>query len=188
MHFQAVDYIKKQLLKLRIIKYRGSTSLNKERKIKMAKKKIEENIEMEEIVEKKTKSKKKKDDVESKLNEIGNNGFDDIENDNVSSNMISEENEEVILPIVEHCVNCGQEFIVFPSEQKFYKSKGYEMPKRCPICRAEKNSVTQIKCIDCNKIFSIDGKEAEYYKKNNLNIPKRCKQCREFKRIRNTSK
>lgn len=36
------------------------------------------------------------------------------------------------------CVNCGEKFEFTDSEQSFYKSKNFDMPKRCKSCRKSK--------------------------------------------------
>jgi hypothetical protein len=36
------------------------------------------------------------------------------------------------------CWECGERFIFEVAEQKFYKSKGFNYPKRCPVCRERK--------------------------------------------------
>ena len=36
------------------------------------------------------------------------------------------------------CADCGQEFTVSEEEAKWYKDKGFEMPKRCPDCRKKR--------------------------------------------------
>jgi len=33
------------------------------------------------------------------------------------------------------CMDCKNEFTLNKGEQDFYKSKGFEMPKRCKACR-----------------------------------------------------
>lgn len=33
---------------------------------------------------------------------------------------------------------CGEPFTFTAGEQKFYESKGFQQPKRCPACRAKK--------------------------------------------------
>ena len=38
-----------------------------------------------------------------------------------------------------NCVDCGKEFTLTEGEIKFYKSKGFELPKRCKECRDKKN-------------------------------------------------
>jgi DNA-directed RNA polymerase subunit RPC12/RpoP len=37
------------------------------------------------------------------------------------------------------CWDCGERFILKVEEQKFFKLKGYEPPKRCPACRERKS-------------------------------------------------
>lgn len=97
----------------------------------------------------------------------------------------AEEDSEVLHPITIKCIKCGEEFVMIPSEQKFFTSKGYSFPKRCPNCRINKANKVTIKCVDCGASFEMDGREVDYFNRNGLNLPKRCKQCRQFKRERN---
>lgn len=92
---------------------------------------------------------------------------------------------EILEEKVIHCEDCGKEFIISPSEQKFYNKKGYNLPKRCFDCRKNKKKINVFTCIDCGKEFEITGSEIDYYKKNSLEIPKRCKKCRGFKKEKN---
>jgi len=36
------------------------------------------------------------------------------------------------------CVLCGRNFTWAAGEQKFYKSKGFQVPTHCPSCRAQR--------------------------------------------------
>lgn len=46
--------------------------------------------------------------------------------------------------LVEICKDCGKEFVITGSEQKFYESKQLAFPKRCAECRvARKNNNAQ---------------------------------------------
>lgn len=36
------------------------------------------------------------------------------------------------------CKECGQEFEVSEKEERFFKSKGLEIPKRCKECRLKR--------------------------------------------------
>lgn len=36
------------------------------------------------------------------------------------------------------CIDCGREFTLTVSGQEFFKSKGWEEPKRCKACRIKK--------------------------------------------------
>lgn len=84
------------------------------------------------------------------------------------------------------CQDCGKEFQLTPAEQKFYKAKGYSLPKRCPECREKKhNNIIKIKCVDCGKEFELDGYQQEYFAKKGQVLPKRCRACRDLKRMRN---
>lgn len=39
-----------------------------------------------------------------------------------------------------NCVQCGTTFTFSPEDQEFHASRGYQDPKRCPSCRAERRS------------------------------------------------
>jgi Zn finger protein HypA/HybF involved in hydrogenase expression len=41
------------------------------------------------------------------------------------------------------CIQCGNEFIVTPSEQKRCIERKFDMPKRCPECRKHKAKIKQ---------------------------------------------
>ena len=36
------------------------------------------------------------------------------------------------------CVDCGQTFLLGASEQRFYRERGLELPKRCKDCRSKR--------------------------------------------------
>ena len=38
------------------------------------------------------------------------------------------------------CVQCGNDFTFSAEDQAFHASRGYQDPKRCPTCRAERRS------------------------------------------------
>jgi hypothetical protein len=38
------------------------------------------------------------------------------------------------------CQDCGTEFIFSIAEQKFYEEKGFNLPKRCRLCRQKRKS------------------------------------------------
>ena len=38
------------------------------------------------------------------------------------------------------CKDCGKEFTVLEQEQKWYKDRDFDLPKRCPDCRQAKRS------------------------------------------------
>ena len=38
------------------------------------------------------------------------------------------------------CVQCGNPFTFTANDQEFHASRGYQDPKRCPTCRAERRS------------------------------------------------
>jgi CxxC-x17-CxxC domain-containing protein len=38
------------------------------------------------------------------------------------------------------CVQCGQDFTFSAEDQQYHAERGYQDPKRCPTCRAERRS------------------------------------------------
>lgn len=38
------------------------------------------------------------------------------------------------------CVQCSQDFTFSAEDQQFHAERGYQDPKRCPTCRAERRS------------------------------------------------
>jgi CxxC-x17-CxxC domain-containing protein len=38
------------------------------------------------------------------------------------------------------CVQCGQDFTFSADDQQYHAERGYQDPKRCPTCRAERRS------------------------------------------------
>lgn len=119
----------------------------------------------------------------------------DFENDDIFDPDFSQEDSEakevakgtgVIYPVTLSCCDCGEGFTVSPGKQKFFTEKGWELPKRCPVCASKKRDVTSIICVDCGATFTIDYNEEKYFRDNGLELPKRCKQCRDFKRERNS--
>lgn len=38
------------------------------------------------------------------------------------------------------CVQCGSEFTFSSEDQEFHAGRGYQDPKRCPSCRAERRT------------------------------------------------
>jgi CxxC-x17-CxxC domain-containing protein len=38
------------------------------------------------------------------------------------------------------CVQCGSEFTFSADDQEFHAGRGYQDPKRCPTCRAERRN------------------------------------------------
>jgi CxxC-x17-CxxC domain-containing protein len=38
------------------------------------------------------------------------------------------------------CAQCGNEFTFSADDQQFHASRGYQDPKRCPSCRAERRA------------------------------------------------
>ena len=94
--------------------------------------------------------------------------------------------EKTVLEVKKQiCIDCGNEFIITPAEQKFYIKKGYELPKRCNECRNHKRDSNTFTCVDCGKEFTLTRATINYYERNNLMIPKRCEECRSYKKQRN---
>lgn len=96
--------------------------------------------------------------------------------------------DQVLDPIEITCAKCGETFKMYPSEQNYFKKKGFELPKMCKACRDKRKILTEFICCDCGKPFALMQKEIDYYTNNNLNLPKRCRSCLEGKRIRNKEK
>lgn len=38
------------------------------------------------------------------------------------------------------CAQCGQDFAFSADDQQFHSERGYQDPKRCPACRAERRA------------------------------------------------
>ena len=38
-----------------------------------------------------------------------------------------------------NCMQCGNQFTITSHEQERLLSKGFDLPKRCPVCRKNKN-------------------------------------------------
>jgi CxxC-x17-CxxC domain-containing protein len=38
------------------------------------------------------------------------------------------------------CAQCGQDFTFTADDQRFHAERGYQDPKRCPTCRAERRA------------------------------------------------
>jgi len=38
------------------------------------------------------------------------------------------------------CAQCGSEFTFSADDQQYHASRGYQDPKRCPSCRAERRN------------------------------------------------
>ena len=56
------------------------------------------------------------------------------------------------------CEDCGKQFVWTSGEQEFYKTKGFEAPRRCPECRSKRKTermatrqMTKITCSKCGK-------------------------------------
>ncbi|HLJ66359.1 MAG TPA: CxxC-x17-CxxC domain-containing protein [Chloroflexota bacterium] len=39
-----------------------------------------------------------------------------------------------------NCAQCGQDFTFSADDQQYHAERGYQDPKRCPTCRAERRS------------------------------------------------
>lgn len=85
--------------------------------------------------------------------------------------------------IIRTCVECNKPFSIPPAEQKFYESKGMELPKRCSECRAKRGKRIKFTCVDCNKEFFLFETNVEFYKSHGLELPKRCRSCIEDKKM-----
>lgn len=80
------------------------------------------------------------------------------------------------------CIDCNKPFSISPAEQKYFESKGMELPKRCSECRKKRGKRQEFVCVDCNKPFFLYETNVEFFKKNGLELPKRCKNCIEDKK------
>ena len=59
------------------------------------------------------------------------------------------------------CIQCEREFEFPPAEQKYFKDKGFDDPKRCPTCRRNKTRAIQ------TKMRKKDEKWQRYWNKLN---------------------
>lgn len=109
--------------------------------------------------------------------------MDEIKNV-VVTDMANPPSEELNV-ITGKCIECGNEFTIAPSEQKFYIFHSFNFPKRCFDCRNHKRDVFTFTCVDCGKEYTMDASTLNFYKRNNLIAPKRCTACREIKKQRN---
>ena len=91
---------------------------------------------------------------------------------------------EVLKPIVLTCVECGQEFIISPAEQKFFAKMSYELPKRCIDCRDSNKKETKFTCVDCGAEFTMKGSELSFSKKRGFKVPQRCPRFRNCTKLR----
>src|SRR5262245_11913742 len=42
------------------------------------------------------------------------------------------------------CIQCGRNFILSYSEQRYYRERGWNLPRRCDACRAERRQGQEI--------------------------------------------
>lgn len=40
--------------------------------------------------------------------------------------------------LTKQCVDCGEDWVLTAGEQRFFKMKGFDFPKRCKRCRVRK--------------------------------------------------
>lgn len=60
-------------------------------------------------------------------------------------------------PISFTCKDCGNGFVITPEEQRYFKSMGYELPKRCLPCRqARKNAKKSAEAEEKAKLKAIE--------------------------------
>lgn len=45
--------------------------------------------------------------------------------------------------VIRSCVECGQDFTISTEQQNFFHSRGWELPKRCKVCREKRNQERQ---------------------------------------------
>lgn len=100
------------------------------------------------------------------------------------------ENEEqnFVEEIVRTCKDCGDEFTVSASEQKFYSEHGLEFPQRCPNCRDARKQAKVITCVECGTQFTMMAGEIDFYERNGFQLPKRCPECRKARKQRNENR
>ena len=122
--------------------------------------------------------------MEFKTESIPKEGFDFLGEENGNTQNQGQTQYSVVEPITKVC-SCGQVFIISPAEQKFYHSKGFKLPKKCPECRKHKNEVTKFICKDCNKEFAMTANEISFFKNRGYEVPKRCPECRAFRKASN---
>lgn len=86
--------------------------------------------------------------------------------------------------MVKTCVDCGKQFAISESVQKYMRDNGLSLPKRCKDCRTKRKDrlSESIVCSDCGELFTFTASEQEYYRDHNLVRPKRCKKCRDIRR------
>lgn len=86
------------------------------------------------------------------------------------------------------CKECGVTFVVSASEVEYLKRRcgdSFNLPKRCPICRAKKGQIFRtVECAKCHEPFTISLLEKDDYIRRGLELPKRCPKCREKLRRR----
>ena len=54
------------------------------------------------------------------------------------------------------CKDCGREFVISDSEEKFFKDKNLELPKRCSECRKKKRNYKNSKTSNVNEDRSFN--------------------------------
>jgi hypothetical protein len=80
------------------------------------------------------------------------------------------------------CIECGEEFIINVGIQEYMEQHGFELPRRCPECRAMRKAISkEITCIDCGMKFHMNANEIKFYGERGLDEPKRCIECRRLK-------
>ena len=90
--------------------------------------------------------------------------------------------DQVLDPIEITCAKCGETFKMYPSEQNYFKKKGFELPKLCKKCRDERKKLTEFICCDCGKPFEITKAERIFFESHNMALPKRCPACRKVRK------
>jgi Probable zinc-ribbon domain len=59
------------------------------------------------------------------------------------------------------CIQCEREFEFTPGEQKYFKDKGFDDPKRCSACRRNKSRENQEKTRSKDKKWQLHWNKYE---------------------------
>lgn len=122
--------------------------------------------------------------------------FEDFEDEVVSDKIIVNSGFPMDIPvevpvretITKICSDCGEEFKITPSEQRFFEEHDFKLPVRCGECRKKRSQYEEHICKDCGKPFKIRLTQKEFFTKNGLYLPQRCPDCISIKKERNRAK
>lgn len=60
------------------------------------------------------------------------------------------------------CKDCGKDFVITPEEQRYFKSIGFELPKRCTDCRkARKDAKKAAEAKENARLEAIEKEKRE---------------------------